>query len=340
METQNIQVKAHALKYFSPLVKELGKDPLKIFTQAGVDPIYLDNPSLYIEFFQYAHLLDLAAAECQCPHFGILLGGAHDISILGPIGRLGLYCSNVGEAMRSINSFFHLQSGGASYIDKAEGNIILKIREPLIPELANNKVLQDLAIAGVCQIMRTFCGSHWNPVAVYLSHPQPQKTEPYQQLFRAPVYFNQEFQALGYLAKDLELPLNSADTEMKNILHSQFTQLSQSRTATLRQQVNSTINLLLSSGRCNVETVAKSLSMHSRTLHRQLSAEGTTFKELLNDNRHSLACDFLRNTQLSLVQICLCLGYSDATAFSRAFKRWENCSPAEWRKQHSSIGHL
>jgi len=79
----------------------------------------------------------------------------------------------------------------------------------------------------------------------------------------------------------------------------------------------------------SIESVASSLCMTSRTLRRRLGAEGTAFSELLARVRHALALDYLRATNLSVEDIADALGFSDASSFRHAFKRWSGESPLD-----------
>jgi AraC-like DNA-binding protein len=73
------------------------------------------------------------------------------------------------------------------------------------------------------------------------------------------------------------------------------------------------------------------LSMHRRTLNRRLAAIGTTFREVLDDVRFETARELLEYTNIALIEIATTLGYEDASAFSRSFRRWAGCAPSEWR---------
>ncbi len=102
----------------------------------------------------------------------------------------------------------------------------------------------------------------------------------------------------------------------------------------LVREVRKTIRLLMTTGQCNVESAADHLGMHSRTLHRHLRRQDTTFTELLEETRRALASELMRDSHLDIQRISQILGYSDATAFSRAFKRWHGMPPAGWRAAH------
>ena len=83
----------------------------------------------------------------------------------------------------------------------------------------------------------------------------------------------------------------------------------------------------------DLEQIAESLYMTSRTLRRKLDAEGTSYSELLTRLRKALAIDYLRTTMLSTEDIALKLGFSDAVGFRHAFKRWTGKTPGDFRHE-------
>jgi AraC-like DNA-binding protein len=86
---------------------------------------------------------------------------------------------------------------------------------------------------------------------------------------------------------------------------------------------------------CSVADAAKQLHMHERTLNRRLRDEGTTFRQLLDEIRCEVAKQLLAGSTMPLARIATALGYADASAFSRAFKRWSGSTPAQWRVRNA-----
>ena len=88
---------------------------------------------------------------------------------------------------------------------------------------------------------------------------------------------------------------------------------------------------LLPTGKANQQVIAKRLNKSVSTLQRQLSAEGTTFREIQDGTRQTLAEEYVRDGKHSLAQIAYLLGFSDQSNFSRAFKRWSGATPSEFQ---------
>jgi AraC-like DNA-binding protein len=101
----------------------------------------------------------------------------------------------------------------------------------------------------------------------------------------------------------------------------------------LRAAVESEAEKLLPHGKAKAQTVAKNLALSVRTLSRRLADEGTTYAEIVDDLRRSLALQYLKEPGMSVSQIAWLLGYEGSTSFNHAFRRWTGQSPSAVRNQ-------
>lgn len=86
----------------------------------------------------------------------------------------------------------------------------------------------------------------------------------------------------------------------------------------------------------SVDRVAQVLALSTRGLRRKLDAEGTSFRQIVEEERRQLAEQLLANSQMTLDEMAVHLGYSDTASFTRAFRRWLGVSPGEYRKQRQA----
>lgn len=105
------------------------------------------------------------------------------------------------------------------------------------------------------------------------------------------------------------------------------------RESNLLGRVDGTIKMLLPHGDLRLDEVAKHLNMPSWTFQRRLAEEGERFKDLVESVRIALAPKLLASRHKSVSEISLLLGYSEVSAFSRAFSRWFRMSPRQWREK-------
>lgn len=325
--------RASFLQGYCELVRELGADPDSLAPTPGFDMSRLGDPSRLLDYLTYSNLLDAAAHATGCPHFGLLLGERHGLSIVGPLGLLAKHCATVGAAMSTLSRYHSIHSQGAVYRLHRDGAVAFFVRESNLPALAHKTQLQDISLCEIAQLIRELCGPAWRPAAVYFTHVEPAHPQVYRKVFGCPVYFAQEVQAITMPASDLDRPLALADYETRQFLETQFSVQGMGKTRRLSDKVRDAIKDQMAAGTCTVEAVAEQLSLHSRTVHRRLKAESTTFSRLLEETRRELATGLLTQTRLSVGQISLTLGYSESAAFSRAFTRWFGTSPSRWRSR-------
>ena len=318
---------------FAQLARELGADPDKIIGSVGLTPGAITGADIDIDYRQYAALLANAAVMTGCPHFGLLLGTRHDLSILGAIGILAKHCESLGEALEVGCRYYSLLSRSSQYRLVARERQVLLVREPTVSALSHDIQVQDVSLCEACQVVRSIAGQRWRPGAVYFTHPAPAITDVYRATFGCEVLFDREIQALALSPADMSRPLAQADADTRRFMERELAGQLAARHADLDLRTSDAIRLLLATGRCTVETVSEHLGLHSRTLHRKLRQQGTTFTELLEQVRRQLATELLAGTTMDVQRISELLGYSDATAFGRAFRRWMGQTPARWRQR-------
>jgi len=167
----------------------------------------------------------------------------------------------------------------------------------------------------------------WRPTEVLLSRRPPQDPARYQKHFRAPLRFNTDQNAVVFPSRWLAHPLPGADTLLHRHLQQQATDLHTRQRKSLVSDLRRLLRKSLRNQHGTASVIAGQLGMHERTLHRHLRAEGTNFREILEEVRYDLARQLLTDSSMPLPDIAAALDYADATAFSRAFKRWSGLAP-------------
>lgn len=143
--------------------------------------------------------------------------------------------------------------------------------------------------------------------------------------------------AILHRAADVDAPLPQADPKVWRLCLEQCRQLLDTRQT--RSGVSGKVRDLLlrgSSEMPDIKAVAASLHVAPRSLRRHLEQEGTSFRELLDEVRLTLAEEMLGTGRIKLGEIALRLGYAEPASFTHAFKRWKGVSPAAYRKQRSA----
>jgi len=320
------------------VLRDLGADPAEVLASAGVEPSLFDGPDNLIAFATLGSLLRVCVARTGCQHFGLLVGGAARISSLGLVGLLVQQSPSVGAALRDLVRHLHLQDRGAVPTLSLHGGSAMLGYLIYQPGVEATDQIYDGAMALGFNILRGLCGPAWRPTEVFLSHRRPSDPGPFVRLFQAPVHFDAEHSALVFPATWLEQPRAAADPALRRLLQEQVEAVESPSRDGFIGHVNRLLHAALPAGQCSMERVAGLLPMHRRTLNRRLRACGTTFQDLLEEARFGLARQLLQDTDLPLSQVASTLGYSDATAFTRAFRRWAGATPGAWRRTRAARG--
>jgi len=167
------------------------------------------------------------------------------------------------------------------------------------------------------------------PRAVEMRHAEPRDTREHTRIFGVPVRFGAPRNGLTFSEAQLALPVAKADPALSAILdrHAQELLRRLPPAGTFSQRVRALLAAELRSGNPALEPIAAKLRMSTRTLRRRLGDDGTSLSALLDELRRELALRYLEEQTMTLDAIAFELGFADARAFRRAFKRWTGRAP-------------
>jgi len=165
----------------------------------------------------------------------------------------------------------------------------------------------------------------------------PADTVAYERVFQAPVRFGADQNALTIRAV-LDAPMPTSDPALVSVLEGYADSLLDNLPAmgSLVASVAGLIRQGLSEGPPGVDQLSRQLAISPRTLRRRLREEDTSVSAIVTQVRHQLALEYLSSGDISASEIAYLLGFSDPTAFQRAFKRWQGCAPIEHRRRMRS----
>jgi AraC-like DNA-binding protein len=193
----------------------------------------------------------------------------------------------------------------------------------------------DFGVSAVLKLCATSAGRMIHPLRVKLMCTDTSQADAYRTIFGAPVQLHARNTAIHFLREDLESPLSGSIPEVAKatdrISEHYIDALDTSKAATRVRQL---LIDFLPSGNAHQNRIADSMHRSASSLQRQLHTEGTSYREILEDTRRSLAQEYLQHGKHSHAQIAYLLGFSDQSNFSRAFKRWTGVGP---RKFQSSL---
>ncbi|MET0790473.1 MAG: AraC family transcriptional regulator [Polyangiaceae bacterium] len=193
----------------------------------------------------------------------------------------------------------------------------------------------EFGFVSFLQLARRLTGRVIVPQRLQLRHPAPRDATRHAAFFGPGLAFSAEVDELVLDRASLELPVLDADPTLARIVegHAEAALARLPASNALGARVRAQINELLKEGTPSIEAVCARLHLSRRTLQRQLSAAGTSFGDELDQARHQLALRYLADTRVSLQETAFLLGFSEASAFHRAFVRWTGQTPANFRRK-------
>lgn len=312
------------------VLRACGVDPATVVAEAGITLAVFDDADNAIPYATIGRLLASCVRRTGLADFGLRTGADAGIPALGLVGTLVQNSSDVGTALRGFVDHLGVQERGAIpvlRVDDAAVTLAYAILQPGVP--ATDQIA-DVALAIGCNVMRTICGPGWAPTAVTFVHPEPSQVAPYREFFGRGVRFGAAENAIVFPPHWLAHPIASANDGVRRSIEQQIRVVGtgEPRGADHMRRV---LRMLVNDGEATEERLAHVFAMHRRTINRRLRADGTTFRQLVDEVHFEVARNLLDTTDLPVVRIAASLNYADASAFTRAFRRWSQTTPARWR---------
>ena len=316
-------------------LRRAGCNPDKIFRAVGLQPAELRDPDASIPLHAYLNLLDHAAQCGDDDCLGLRFGASYDPGDYGALGFVALNSPTVGAGLLNVGRYLGVMRDHCRVILELE-NRQARLRYRLAAgSVALRRQDAEMALARMCRGMRLVLGEDWAPQEVLFEHPAPRDDGPHREIFGAEVRFGQPMNAMIFEQEVLDVVIPSADIRLLRILEGFLEEELSRRRADpdLVQRVRRQVLDALGGGVPGIAEVASAAGMSVRTLQRRLGEQGLTYNKLVDDLRHELALQYLEARGVSVSEIAFLLGYSEASAFDRAFRRRSGVSPLEFRRR-------
>jgi len=313
------------------VLESMGMDSAEMLAEVGLGLELFDDPNNRIAFAARGHMLEHCAKRTGCSHFGLLVGQKAGLNSFGLVGLLAKYSPDVGSALNSLMRFMHLHVRGATTTLTVDSDFAQLEYQIYQAGARGNDQVGAGAVAVAYNILCDLCGNEFKPIEARFAHREPEDVEPFQKFFQVPPTFNADQYAVVFSAKWLNRRLADTSPELLGLLRKEVDRLEIGLTDDLVQQVRILLRTMLVTGHASADQVAELLSMHRRTLNRHLNTQGFSFRKLADEVSFEIARQLLEDTDTEILQIASSLGYSNASAFTRAFRRWSSTTPAKWR---------
>lgn len=325
------QVRAVTLTSYVEVAMSLGVDPYELLRDTKIPPEDLTDPEARFAASNAVRLVEETARRSGCQCLGLLLAEPRDFASLGFVSLLLQHRGTMRDVMLSLVEHQKMLNDVVDMALDDSGEIAI-FRADILFGLATRETL-ELAVGVPFRALQDLSGGRWHPERIHFRHSAPDDLSVHRRFFRAPIEFNSDFDGIVCSSASLELPIRSADAQMARHAEQFLDMVSKRRNASsLSEQVRRVVHAHLSRGTATMEQVSSKLGLHSRALQRLLDQEGTTFADVLNGVRRQLAARYLADSNRSVLEVGIALGYSTASSFSRWFTSEFGQPPASWRR--------
>ncbi|WP_425074811.1 AraC family transcriptional regulator [Sagittula sp. S175] len=305
-----------------------------LLNRLGITRDQLSDPYGAIALPLFVEFLEAAAEMTEDPLLGARIGAALKAADMGPVGIILSLSANVERGMTRIARYVNaLQGGTQSQWTEDADRFVFSYRiadDAIWPRRQD----AEFSLASVTQVIRDNFSSRFAPLDVHFEHPAPADPLPLERQFRARVQYLQPINRLIIARDDATRVLRQEDTGLLATLERHVRDLIGEATP-LRDTTSAAravIDANLGLSAITLDRVAAALHLGPRTLQRRLAAEGTSLRALLDELRHARAARLLAQPGARVGQVAQALGYTDPTAFWRAWRGWTGQSPSTLRR--------
>ncbi len=306
-----------------------GDDPARVFAKHNLNFDKLCEADARVSVPAMSQIWRDSVAQTGNEAFGLLVPANCSSLTFHSLGIALEASSSLREALERVEKLSHMVSDAADIrcIEREDGDVIMR----WIMTAEDRQEITDQAIDAFMLSWVVNLPSK-SIRKIRMVRKPPRDPLPWERSFQVPVEFSANEDQIVFTGFSLDAPVMTANPAIAMAgekIALDYLHKMKATSVTLR--VESELIRLLEDGEPRQLEVARRLHLSTRQLQRKLSEEGTSFMRLLSSVRHRLACSYLSEGSGSIAEVSAKLGFVDQSNFASAFKRWEGCSPREYR---------
>ena len=323
-----------------------GGDVAWVMRQAKLTREDLARPEQRVPLRKFVTLIEAASQATGDPCFGAHLGEICGLQELGLPGYLANFAPTVERALASFARYYYLLGDSTDVRFEQRDELASFTYHVLDRESWPRRQDAEQVITMIVYLIRDWIGPSWKPAAVWFEHDQPPITAELQRILGCPLRFNRETNTVWFDRASAAHKNPKADERLFHLLSWFAETVTGSRPAsaapdaTFRDQVLASIETCANLGNATIHSVSRALGLEARTFQRRLEAEHCSFRELFEAYLQRESQQLLARSDLAEKEIAARLGYGSLNSFIRAFRRWNGCTPGEWRAQRATLAPL
>jgi len=312
--------------------KGIDPEPLLLSAQLQRSD-FVDQPDGRIDVNLMTQFWQAVEDKTQNPAFALSVADFVQPMHFRALGLLMLTSKSLESALLKLGQYSELVSNSVTTRTETTPELIGLCIDPIA-----SVDIHPMSIDSFFATLLTFSkqlGANTDLIeSVELKRPKPESANEWQSRFNAPVTFSAKQNCLWFKRSSLKDTGMMGDEKLaafnESVVKDYITNMN---TSVISLKVKNIITTSLEEGEPNIQNIAKQLNMSDRSLRRRLSEENVSYRDLLKEVRMELAHHYLLQTQLPITSISLRLGFTDTSNFSRAFTRWFNTSPSQYRSE-------
>jgi AraC-like DNA-binding protein len=327
-------IRSASLTGYGDVARAAGLEPNAMLRKFQLPARCLWDPEVRVPVDSVRRLLEASAAQSGTESFGLLMAEARRLSDMGPLGLLVREQPTLKQALETCANYAN-RLNEALYLNIEEVRELVIVREELLfEELGPARQSTELAIGVIFRVLRHFLGSGWRPRRVCFTHLQPGDRAVHNRLFGVRVEFGSDYNGIVCSRADLAKANAQADQGIARLAQQLLDSDAQVQVMNVTGHVRQLIVRTLSTGTCNIETVAQQMGINRRTVHRRLLKEGHSFAGLFTAVQVELATRYLEDPRRRLASVAELLGFSTLSGFSRWHRAQFGMTATARRAEH------
>lgn len=315
------------------MIQRYHGDVDSIFGRATLDTQDISSPYNEVNLRQYCCLFEEAARQTANGNFGLRFGNGFKPKRLGPIGYIAVNSPTMASAVGNLVRYFPAHQDSSVLSLEQDRDVLYLSYQIVDPRISLRRQDAELSLGMFCNLFRHCLGEQWTPLEIHFEHRSPDGASEHERLFGAPVRFGQRTNSIAFRRRDLDRAMPGADPYLLAIIEPALAERRAMRADPERfiTSIREHIRMRLGQAELSITRVAQELDMSVGAFQRRLKAHDVSFQDLVRAARQELALHYVRSSDMRLTEVALALGYSEQSAFSRAFRQWTGMSPQRYR---------
>ncbi|MCP5162344.1 MAG: AraC family transcriptional regulator [Hahellaceae bacterium] len=329
--SDTLSVSASSAQSLLVYLTQHGFDGAKVARKAGIKVNTLDNPDSRIPVQVFNRFWEEALSVTHDPALGLHVGEMTGTTEMGIVGHIFFNCETLKQALDQYAAFFSLVNTSMRVDFYTDDDFAYVSYVCEAPE-SYSRAAMDRLMAISLMRGRMYVHPQLKMHHVGFAHPEPEYASEYQRIFHCPVRFSQPHCTIVFRKHFLNYKLPKRNPYLHQVLtrHVEAILNRIRPRKAITSKVKQLIAGQLAKNNVDAEHIAAELHMSRHTLYRKLKLEDQSFQALIEEVRQEKAIQYLEEGKHSLSEIAFLLGFSELSAFSRAFKRWTGVPPAKW----------